>query len=155
MPHYSQMSAATADNISNQIANICKRYDSPTYRRRPGQEDFPYKSHENRGWSKRHALLEAQNHRCAYCGDPVRVTNRHGDVGHDVATIDEVVPKVQGGRPIWSNQVIACFFCNQSKGALRADVWLMTVTTMDKTAAALWAAREHSKAASFGFHVLA
>ena len=84
-------------------------------------DDFPYQN--RRGFSKRAALLEAQNHRCAYCG--VSVSHFGGD--DDAATIDEVQPRSRGGQTIWSNQVIACRLCNQGRGNYNAIAYFELV----------------------------
>lgn len=84
-------------------------------------DDFPHRN--CRGFSKRTALLEAQNHKCAYCGVTVR---QFGDTP-DAATIDEVCPRSRGGRTIWSNQVIACRVCNLGRGNYNAIAYFELV----------------------------
>lgn len=59
----------------------------------------------------RAALLEAQNHRCAYCGVDIRTG----------ATFDHVIPRSRGGAvndP--DNVVMACYGCNQQRGSTDA-----------------------------------
>ena len=58
--------------------------------------------------------------RCQYC-------NVYVERGK--ATYDHVVPRSQGGKTVWKNMVIACWSCNQHKGARtpeQADMRLRT-----------------------------
>ena len=45
---------------------------------------------------------------CAYCAEQFRETE---------LTIDHVVPTSRGGKTNWENCVLACYDCNQKKGA--------------------------------------
>lgn len=83
-----------------------------------GGEDYPHQSHLTRDYTKRMALSEAQNHRCAYCG--IKFRNDVAKNHPDAATIDHVMPRCAGGKAIWSNEVMACHQCNQGRGAM---VW--------------------------------
>jgi len=56
----------------------------------------------------RRAVLQRDNHRCAYCG-------QRGD------TIDHVIPKSQGGATSFKNCVAACTSCNGRKRNRRPD----------------------------------
>lgn len=57
-------------------------------------------------------LMEAQNHRCCYCG------RRFSDdpASPQRATREHVIPKAQGGVGEWSNLVAACLDCNRKRG---------------------------------------
>lgn len=52
-------------------------------------------------------LFRRDNHRCMYCGY---------ESSDKELTRDHVIPRVQGGRDIWSNVVAACKRCNNHKG---------------------------------------
>jgi hypothetical protein len=57
-------------------------------------------------------LFRRDRHTCAYCGG--RFASR--DLSRD-----HVVPRVQGGRDVWTNVVTACRPCNQRKGGRRPE----------------------------------
>jgi 5-methylcytosine-specific restriction endonuclease McrA len=57
----------------------------------------------NRQRRERHALAEAQNWRCAYCGKIM---------GFDTVSIEHVIPRWQGGSDDLANKVAACKPCN-------------------------------------------
>lgn len=57
-------------------------------------------------FTKRNVLVR-DGHRCQYCGKRA-VASR--------LTVDHVVPKVRGGRSVWTNVVTACADCNVKKG---------------------------------------
>ncbi len=111
-------------------------------------EDFPYPSHIAREFSKRQALSEAQNHRCAYCGvrmiEPVKGSDRQSP---DCATIDEIFPRAKGGKRIWSNQCMACKKCNEAKGDMPALAYFNNVCALGRDGAARHAARAKMLAA--------
>jgi len=113
--------------------------------RHHGQDDFPLKSTEARDYDKRSALLEAQNHRCGYCGQ--RVFDHIKDGAHNRATIDEVVPRAAGGRCFWSNQIIACHLCNQGRGAMNAYRYFAYVQKFGRWMAHQWGREQHRAAA--------
>jgi hypothetical protein len=74
-------------------------------------DDFPHKVDVR----KLHALSEAQNHRCAYCG--IRVVD--GDKW-DGPSRDHFVPRASGGCRHWGNEVMACILCNHGRGCMPA-----------------------------------
>lgn len=45
---------------------------------------------------------------CQYCGDRLPLRQ---------LTYDHVLPRAQGGKTTWENIVMACYGCNESKGA--------------------------------------
>jgi 5-methylcytosine-specific restriction endonuclease McrA len=57
-------------------------------------------------------LFRRDRYTCAYCG--MRFAPR--DLSRD-----HVVPRVQGGRDVWTNVVTACRRCNQRKGGRRPE----------------------------------
>lgn len=59
-------------------------------------------------------LCEAQNHRCAYCGE--RVECGHCGSNEANATFEHVYPKSGKGTDHENNIVIACLDCNQAMG---------------------------------------
>lgn len=56
-------------------------------------------------------LAEAQNHRCAYCAEPMTEPGE----GPRSVTIDHVIPKRNGGTSGWHNLVAACKACNSGR----------------------------------------
>lgn len=52
-------------------------------------------------------LFRRDQQRCLYCGNRFQVRE---------LTRDHVLPRVQGGRDVWTNVVTACRRCNQAKG---------------------------------------
>lgn len=67
--------------------------------------------------SRRYALAEAQNWRCAHCGGVMRL-----GVGHeDSVTIEHVVPLGDGGMRAWGNEVAAHSRCNAARGTKKLD----------------------------------
>ena len=83
-------------------------------------------------WTPRgiHALRDRlsaeQGHRCAYCG--VSMLQQRGrkfgkrPLFEREVTIDEVVPRCEGGSRSWENTVAACRWCNQYRGNVPADL---------------------------------
>ena len=61
------------------------------------------------------ALLEAQKHKCEYCGAELLETSYH---------LDHIVPVSKGGTSYIENIAAACPCCNLSKSAKDLDVWL-------------------------------
>lgn len=53
----------------------------------------------------RRNVFYRDNYSCQYCGSK------------EEPTFDHVVPSSQGGKTVWENVVLACFPCNQKKGA--------------------------------------
>ncbi len=52
-------------------------------------------------------LFRRDQYICMYCGDSFA----HADLSRD-----HIVPKIQGGKDLWTNVVTACRRCNQRKG---------------------------------------
>lgn len=112
---------------------------------------FPHAAPTIRGFSKRAALGEAQNWRCAYCG--VGCGGKPEDDHYP--TIDEYVPIAAGGAPYWENQVMACRLCNTGRGAMRAMRYLRMVQTYGRNKAwklglQLWRSHRRSTAPPTG-----
>lgn len=70
---------------------------------------------------KRRRSLVREFGRCAYCGTDFR----RGNFGR--ATLDHVVPRVQGGSDDYANLAPCCGACNQSKGGLRPEEWAESI----------------------------
>lgn len=107
-----------------------------------GSDDFPHKwTHVTRDFNKRAALLEAQNHRCAYCGV------RFGDPAHfnSEATIDHYAARAHGGKAVWSNETMACRNCNEGRGDLPAMLYFLKVQEIGRYAAYGWASKRRSQ----------
>ena len=54
--------------------------------------------------------------RCVYCGVAVRPRARGLHRAPDLATLDHLIPRSQGGRTTWENVATACAPCNLRKG---------------------------------------
>jgi 5-methylcytosine-specific restriction endonuclease McrA len=65
------------------------------------------------GRDLKRCLLEAQNHRCCYCGRRMEERSVNRD---EVATFEHVVPLGRGGPDHPANLVIACHGCNGDRG---------------------------------------
>lgn len=61
-------------------------------------------------------LMEKHEGRCAYCGCAVTIRQRRYGRRLDDATIDHVIPYARGGTDAWTNLVLSCRECNESKG---------------------------------------
>jgi hypothetical protein len=57
----------------------------------------------------RHQLIEADDHRCAYC------QTTQANPGQPMA-VDHIIPEVQGGKTQFDNLCFACRRCNEFKG---------------------------------------
>lgn len=148
MRHWSTMNPSAVESIEAQMSGET-RVPSPQVQRMCVDgamvefvEDYPHGNVGAKGFQKRAALSEAQNHRCAYCG--ISTTDVQGR--HDSATIDEVVPRIAGGLAIWSNQVMACFLCKQGRGAMWASRYLRHVEWKGREKANRWGRIQHGKA---------
>ena len=99
-------------------------------------DDYPYNllpkrlGHLLEGWTKLHALCEAQNWKCAYCSCEIEITHpRPGESSpHYMATADHIIPKSHGGNWRWSNLVAACRRCNMERGTIPAVEWYIKVS---------------------------
>ena len=62
-------------------------------------------------------LLEAQNHRCAYCAASIGEERiiKDGKRIQAPATVDHFIPTSKGGKNFYSNMVAACDNCNRKK----------------------------------------
>jgi hypothetical protein len=104
-------------------------------------DDYPHMSMRP-AWKKKNALMEAQNHRCAYCQIEVKWAQgeRLGALFNTgaYATIDHVIARSRGGRTVWSNEVIACALCNGGRGDLDAMRYFNKVQAVGRQAAAIW-----------------
>ncbi|HVU92843.1 MAG TPA: HNH endonuclease [Jatrophihabitans sp.] len=91
----------------------------------------------------RRAVLERDNHACAYCAGKAD-------------TIDHVRPRSRGGQHVWTNVVAACARCNHRKGdRLLSEIgWHLGVAPAAPPATVAvvlgWTAREPSWARYLG-----
>jgi 5-methylcytosine-specific restriction endonuclease McrA len=58
---------------------------------------------------------------CSYCGVPVRRLAKGLHGAPDLATLDHVQPRSQGGRLSLDNLVLACRACNNARGTQDAE----------------------------------
>lgn len=71
-------------------------------------------------------LAEAQNWRCCYCPAIMVPMPKRGDPKPNTLTVEHVKAKGAGGKPVWENEVAACFACNTARGHYSADLfWLL------------------------------
>lgn len=78
---------------------------------------------------RRWLLWKAQGFLCPSCGQ--RICPNFGRQHPRRMTLDEVVPKARGGRPMLGNQLVMHLQCNAAKGALMPTgcerIWLAMV----------------------------
>lgn len=67
--------------------------------------------------ARRVALAEAQNWRCAHCGETMDLQPD----GWNSATVEHVIPISQGGLRDWGNEVAAHRRCNEARGSQPLD----------------------------------
>lgn len=97
-------------------------------------------------------LCEAQNWRCCYCGIPMEI-GREGEWTEDAwkttldmrATVEHVVPKIDGGSNKWINLAAACRLCNNARSSMKADRYIRFVQWKGREGAARYANRIRSK----------
>jgi 5-methylcytosine-specific restriction endonuclease McrA len=67
---------------------------------------------------RREIVLQRDGFHCAYC---------ETDFAHDPMrlVVEHIVPLIRGGTDDLTNVVIACWGCNQSKGAKPVEEWLL------------------------------
>lgn len=95
----------------------------------------PYPAWEKN--SRRITILgESQNWRCAYCGKRCMARSQSSFF---LPTIDHVEPIKVGGLRVWENEVMACRYCNHSRGSIRADHYFRKVQQKGRIKAAWWA----------------
>jgi len=63
----------------------------------------------------RTAIKDRDNHKCVYCGKS------------DNLTIDHVRPRSKGGATTASNCVTCCRTCNQQKGSMQLEDFLLII----------------------------
>jgi 5-methylcytosine-specific restriction endonuclease McrA len=61
--------------------------------------------------------------RCAYCGVAVRPRQPGLHRAPDLATLDHLHPRSQGGRTCEENLVLACQACNNARGVMEAEAF--------------------------------
>lgn len=97
-------------------------------------------------------LCEAQNWRCCYCGIAMEF-GRGGEWTADawksgrgsVATVEHVVPKIQGGSNRWHNLAAACRLCNNGRSDMDYEKYLRFVLWKGRERAAAYAHRLRAK----------
>ncbi|WP_019997222.1 HNH endonuclease [Aureimonas ureilytica] len=75
----------------------------------------------------RQRLHFRQKGRCFYCNRLTVLASHGGAIPPDAATIDHIVPKFCGGTYKASNVVLACRVCNQAKGKLTGEEFLLSL----------------------------
>lgn len=72
---------------------------------------------------KREKVLQAWNHRCAYCGVEM-VPFSHGVYNPpEAATVDHIIPRWLGGTNHYRNLVAACHGCNRARNKADAPYY--------------------------------
>ena len=75
-------------------------------------------------------LFNAQNGRCAYCGDPMLLGSKQSNHPKH-ASKDHIIPVSKGGVTDAWNLVCSCRQCNQQKGSKPLIVYLSQITGDD------------------------
>lgn len=72
-------------------------------------------------------VYRRENGRCFYCDDPVSLETHTPGVPfpHHMATVDHIIPKCEGGTRSERNAVCACWRCNNKRGNMPADQFLI------------------------------
>jgi hypothetical protein len=66
------------------------------------------------------AIFARDGGRCVYCGIAVRPRAKGLHRAPDLATLDHVRPRSQGGGTVADNLVLACHACNNARGVMDA-----------------------------------
>jgi 5-methylcytosine-specific restriction endonuclease McrA len=61
--------------------------------------------------------------RCVYCEVPVRPRAKGLHRAPDLATLDHLVPRAEGGRTVADNLALACHACNNARGTMSVDAF--------------------------------
>jgi len=94
----------------------------------------------------REAIYYAFGGKCFYCGrETVLRTPNPRRLPDNLATVDHVIPTVDGGDTTWDNVVNSCRRCNMRKGRMTLDAFLAQIDT-DGVPEEAQAARETFKA---------
>lgn len=81
------------------------------------------------------ALLDRQGHKCHYCGN--EIAKLPGGMTHTrksystIATVDHIVPRINGGGNNIDNLVASCGPCNHTKSNLTYDQFTYIITLDD------------------------
>ena len=65
---------------------------------------------------------------CAYCGVVTRRLAKGLSRAPDLATLDHVIPRSQGGPLSRENLVLACQACNNQRGVMDAETFRLSRT---------------------------
>ena len=68
----------------------------------------------------RRNIFARDKNRCQYCGEKFPTTE---------LSLDHVIPRTMGGRPVWKNLVCACTTCNVKKGGRTPEQANMKLVT--------------------------
>jgi 5-methylcytosine-specific restriction endonuclease McrA len=60
---------------------------------------------------------------CTYCGVTVRPRAKGLHRAPDLATLDHLTPRSQGGRTLPDNLVLACHACNNARGDMSVEAF--------------------------------
>ena len=87
------------------------------------------------------AILRRDGYKCSYCGVKLKAS---GSNHPHRATIDHIIPRVQGGTSEWGNLASSCWFCNQAKAGRTPKEAGMTLIYKPKTPSALLLEKMHT-----------
>jgi 5-methylcytosine-specific restriction endonuclease McrA len=68
-------------------------------------------------------IFDREGRCCSYCGIETRRRRRGLHGAADLATLDHIVPRSQGGRICEENLVLACQSCNNERGVMDAETF--------------------------------
>jgi 5-methylcytosine-specific restriction endonuclease McrA len=69
------------------------------------------------------AIFTRDGGRCTYCGVPVRPRAKGLHRAPDLATLDHLIPRAEGGRTVADNLALACHACNNARGAASVEAF--------------------------------
>ena len=125
---------SVGDNIINWYKRFCKyinitkvsvefvKFDTQLMDN-PGISGMEYQQGTLFGYELRSYLMEKYNHTCQYCG---------GLSGDQCLEIEHIISKHNKGTDKVSNLTVACHTCNQVKGNLNLDQWLLKLQGLSK-----------------------
>jgi len=92
---------------------------------------YHYSYHQSIKMFWKPILLEAQNHRCCWCGIRTSI-DKKDKKKKNYATIEHIVPKSEGGIDHSDNFAISCQECNNIRGNKSIEDFTYEITKANK-----------------------
>jgi 5-methylcytosine-specific restriction endonuclease McrA len=68
-------------------------------------------------------IMARDGGRCVYCDSPVRPRGPGLHRARDLATLDHLTPRAEGGRTVVQNLALACQACNNARGTMSVEAF--------------------------------